>query len=171
VNDNLLVAHPSDQMVFDSPYRHSGRRAYLKAYQAQERQQKLDSQRTANTVDVSRSSSRFNPPSDPAVEKAFIQRRASHVATGGVIEAPKSLIPFLDATSESQAKDGFFFYSYKHHTPERREEGLLRFARALHLLPFSAVFQGKDDAVRQIALRIITSPEAVTRFAEKGWTA
>jgi hypothetical protein len=162
---------PTDQQIYDAKMT---RAQYTRAYQAQERQQKLQTQRAANTTaDVTRSSSRFNPPDDPRLVAELARLRANRqVGVGGEIQTtPESLIPHLDATSESQARDGFFFFAFKHHTSDQRESGLLRFAHAIHILDFRAVFQSPSDPIRQLALKIIQSPEAVARFAEKGWTA
>jgi hypothetical protein len=169
----IFVQHPTDQQVWDSKV--GSRAAYTRAYQAQERQQKLQTQRAANTTpDVTRSSSRFNPPDDPKIIAERQRLRASRqIPVGGEMQpaASASVIPYLDSTSEANARDGYFYFAYKYHTPEQRESGLLKFARALHQLPFNAVFQGKSDVIRQLALKLIQSPEAIARFAEKGWTA
>jgi hypothetical protein len=164
-----LIAHPSDQVVYDSGL--GSRRAYLKAYQAQERTAKLESQRQSNiTPDVTRSASRFSPPaSAEAIAARQRQFETRQIARGGVISAapatPRNLIPHLDADSESKAAEAYWYIGYPHHrNTDKQEEGLLRFAKALHLIHYAAVFQ-KDDPIRKIALDIYRSDEATKRFA------
>lgn len=167
-----LYPHPTDEQIFQSPYKHSSRprAAYLKAYAAQERQTKSDQQRAANTTpDVTRSPARFNPPDDERIVKEHQRLRAAH---RGFAETPvqQVQIPVLDATGERLAAEAFWWYSTPLIHPDdsaHREMALLRWARILKLLPDNAVFQGGDDPIRSLALRLIQSPGAAARFAGK----
>jgi hypothetical protein len=163
---------PSDQTIYDSGL--GSRAAYTRAYQAQERQQKIQDRIHANTSQSrERSGSRFNPPDDPKIVAEHARLRASHqVAKGGVMQpAPiANVLPSLDPTSERQASEAYRWYGYKHtggyiHGGDPREQGLLKFAKALHLIPYAAVFQGENDPCRQLTLKIIESAEAAKRFA------
>jgi hypothetical protein len=168
----IFVQHPTDQQVWDSKV--GSRAAYTRAYQAQERQQKLQTQMDANnTPDVTRRSDRFAPPDDPKIVAEHKRLRAVHQVAKGRVMHPApvaNVIPFLDPTSERQASEAYWWYGYKHtggyiHGGDPREQGLLKFAKALHLIPYAAVFQGENDPCRQLTLKIIESAEAAKRFA------
>jgi hypothetical protein len=165
-----LVPHPTDQQVYEFG---NSRAAYSRAFAAQERRKKLEAERAANNVSgdfTPRSASRFNSPDDPRVV-AELTRRRNQIATGGIITAddsqPTITIPALSAEDERKAAEAYWWIFYPHHGASEAEVGLLKFARALHLLPDTAVFQGSTDIVRQLAIGLVKSDEAKRRFAGK----
>lgn len=171
-----LYPHPTDEQIWRSPYKNSSRprAAYLKAYQEQCRSAKLATERAANTVETDRSPSRFAPPDDPRIVSEHKRLRAVHRGFTET-EPPKIQIPMLDAKSEADAKDAYFWFvsKFRHGGDDSayRAMGLLKFARALHLIPSNAGFTNADDPIRLLTLKLIRSKDAFERFSEKGWTA
>jgi hypothetical protein len=162
----IFVQHPTDQQVWDSKV--GSRAAYTRAYQAQERQKKIQDRIDANTSQSpERSGSRFNPPDDPRIVAEHLRLRASHqIAVGGVMQpvAPTNKLTTLSPADERKAAEAWWWMTYPHHPSQYRESGLLMFAKAFHLLPGAAVFQGDNDPIRLLTISWVNTEEARKRF-------
>jgi hypothetical protein len=167
-----LVKHPTDQQVWDFCGGSGNARAtYSRAFASQEKRKQLELQRTENNAGAGftpRSASRYNEPDDPRVV-AELTRRRNQIFTGGIITSddsqPSNLIPALSPEDERKAAEGYWWVMYPHHGASEAEKGLLSFARALHLLPDTAVFKEKTDPIRLLAIKLVQSEEAKRRFA------
>jgi hypothetical protein len=165
-----LKAVMSDQEIVDAGF--SSRASAVRTFKAQEYRKRLEAERTANNAGKDfqpRSASRFNSTDDPRVVQALTQRR-NQIATGGVITAddsqPTITIPTLSPEDERKGAEAYWWIVYPYHGSSEAEKGLLMFARALHLLPDTAVFQ-VNDPIRQLAISLVKSDEAKRRFAGK----